>query len=92
MAMLQDGSTLSKAFKVADKLKGSTVESSKTLSVKLTGPTTANVTFELDGDGKPVIAKSNGQAVYVNGKWLVAKQTFCSLVELGGDTNIPGCS
>lgn len=89
--MLQDGDTLDKAFKIALKLKGNVTESAKVQTVTLTGPTTADVTFELDGDGAPLIAKSNGQAVYVNGKWLVAKQTFCTLVELGGTTNIPNC-
>jgi hypothetical protein len=89
--MLEDGSSLSAAFKAALKLKGNVTESAKVKTVTISGPTTADVTFELDGDGTPLIPSSNGQAVYVNGKWLVAKQTFCTLVELGGNPNIPGC-
>jgi hypothetical protein len=89
--LIQDGSTLAPAFKAAAKLKGKSTEAAKVKTVKLTGPTTADVTFELDTDGKVTIPSSDGQAVYVNGKWLVAKQTFCTLVELGVP-NVKGCS
>jgi hypothetical protein len=89
--LLEDGASLGAAFKAANKLKGSAKETAKVKSVTITSPTTADVTFELDADGAPVIPSSNGKAVYVNGKWLVAKQTFCTLVELG-QPNTPGCS
>jgi hypothetical protein len=89
--MLEDGASLSQAFKIALKLKGNVTESAKVKTVTITGPTTADVTFELDGDGAPLIPSSDGKAVYVNGKWLVAKQTFCTLVELGGNPNVPNC-
>jgi hypothetical protein len=89
--MLEDGSTLNKAFQIALKLKGKVTESAKVQSVTLTGPTSADVKFELDGDGTPLIPSSDGKAVYINGKWLVAKQTFCTLVELGGNPNVPNC-
>lgn len=89
--MLEDGATLDAAFKAALKLKGDVTESSKVKSVTLTGPTTADVNYELDGDGKPLLPDANGKAVYVNGKWLVSKDTFCGLVELG-TPNVKGCS
>ena len=89
--MLQDGANLSKAFAIANKLKGSATETTKVKTVKLTGPTTADVTFELDTNGNPVIPSSDGKAVYVGGKWLVAKQTFCTLVSLGHPKPVPNC-
>jgi hypothetical protein len=89
--LLEDGPSLSAAFVAAKKLAGATVETVKVDSVKITGPTTANVTFDLLGNGKPLLKGSDGQAVEVNGKWLVAKQTFCTLVLLGG-SKVPGCS
>jgi hypothetical protein len=89
--LLEDGSTLSAAFVAAKKLAGTTVETVKVDNVSITGPTTANVTFDLLGNGKPLLKGSDGMAVEVNGKWLVAKQTFCTLVLLGG-TKVKGCS
>jgi NADPH-dependent 2,4-dienoyl-CoA reductase/sulfur reductase-like enzyme len=89
--LLQDGSTLGAAFVAADKLKGTTKETVKVDTVSITGPSTANVTFDLLGNGKPLLKGSDGQAVWVNGKWLVAKQTFCTLVLLGG-SKVKGCS
>jgi hypothetical protein len=92
MTLLEDGSSLSKAFQIANKLKGNVTESAKVKSVTLTGPTTANVVFELDGNGSPLIPSSDGKAVYVNGHWVVSKQTFCSLVALGYSKTIPNCT
>jgi hypothetical protein len=39
-----------------------------------------------------LIPSSDGKAVYVNGHWLVSKQTFCSLVSLGYSKPIPNCT
>jgi hypothetical protein len=89
--LLEDGENLSAAFKAAKKLAGTTKETVKVDTVKITGPTTANVTFDLLGNGKPLLKGSDGMAVEVNGKWLVAKQTFCTLVLLGG-AKVPGCA
>lgn len=80
--LLQDGASLSAAFAVANKIKGTAKESAKVHSVTLTGPTTANVKYELDTNGSPVLANADGKAVYVNGHWLVSKDTFCQLVGL----------
>jgi hypothetical protein len=90
-AMLEDGASLGAAFKAAEKLQAGNTESAKVKTVKLTGPTTAAVTFELDVNGSPAIPSSDGQAVYVNGKWLVAKATFCGLVDLGVKKPPAGC-
>jgi hypothetical protein len=90
-ALLEDGSTLGAAIKAAQKLAGTGKESSKTESVTITGAGTASVVFDLLVNGKVVLPKSDGLAVYQNGKWVVAKSTFCTLVSLGGSTP-PGCT
>jgi hypothetical protein len=85
-SLLEDGSSLGAAIKAAQKLAGTGKESSKTDAVTITGPGTASVTFDLLVNGKVALAKSDGLAVYQNGKWVVAKSTFCTLVSLGGAT------
>jgi hypothetical protein len=89
--MLEDGASLSKAFTIANQLKGSNTEAAKVKSVKLTGPTSADVTFSLSANNNVIIPSSDGKAVYVGGKWLVAKTTFCTLVSLGYSKPIPNC-
>jgi hypothetical protein len=90
--MLEDGTSLGKAFQIANKLKGNATEAAKVKTVTLTGPTTANVTFELDANGSPILPSSDGKAVYLNGHWVVAKETFCNLVALGYSKPIPNCT
>jgi hypothetical protein len=84
--MLEDGPQLGAAFKAAEKLKGKATESSKTDTVKITSASTATVTFDLYTSGKKVLTGSDGNAVFVDGQWKVAKTTFCTLVSLGGTT------
>jgi hypothetical protein len=84
--MLQDGPQLGAAFKAAEKLKGKASERSKTDTVKITSASTAAVTFDLYTSGKKVLTGSDGNAVFVDGQWKVAKTTFCTLVSLGGTT------
>lgn len=93
--LLEDGNQLSAAFKAAQKLKGKAQESVKVHSVTFTSATTAGVKYTLFAKnpgapkaallGKPP-AYADGQAVLQNGKWVVAKATFCGLVSLTGTT------
>jgi hypothetical protein len=43
--------------------------------------------------GKPLLSDSKGWAVYVDGRWLVAKETICGLIALasGGGSPPAGC-
>jgi hypothetical protein len=91
--LLEDGASLSAAFVIANKIKGNATESAKVHSVTLTGPTTADVKYELDTNGSPVLGNADGKAVYVNGHWLVAKATFCQLVGLAQPGKpVKGCT
>lgn len=98
-SMLQDGDTLSAAFKFADRLKGNNIEHANVHSVTFTSPTTASVVFDLVAKtpgakkyGPPLLRNNKGGAILVNGQWLVTKQTFCTLVGYGSDKPIQGCS
>jgi hypothetical protein len=65
----------------------------KVSDVKLTGPTTATVTYSLLLAGKPVpgLTNTTGTAVKSGNTWLVGDASFCQLVKLGG-VSPPGCS
>jgi hypothetical protein len=91
MTLLQGGPTLTKAFQIANKLKGKAVESAKIDTVTITGASTANVTYDLSANGKVLLPGSDGKAVFDGGRWKVAKQTFCTLVGLGYSKPIPNC-
>jgi hypothetical protein len=54
-------------------------------SVAVTG-TTAMVTYDLLNNGQSLLGHSStGNAIEVNGKWLVSHSTFCGLSTLAGD-------
>jgi hypothetical protein len=100
--LLEDGSTLSAAFKVAAKAKGSAKEKAKVDSVAFTSATAANVKYALlsQSPGQSSYSQllpptkgqfADGQAVLVNGKWVVAKATFCGLVSLINGKSVAGC-
>jgi hypothetical protein len=97
VGLLENGSTLGPAIKIAGRIakKDKTKESATVVSVKFTSPTTATVIYNLLGNGKPLLAKADGNAVLQNGTWRVAENTFCTLVGLGASTvglkKIPGC-
>lgn len=90
--LLEDGSHLGKAIKVANKLANGGTESGKAKKVTFTGPTSAQVLYALSINHHVVLPNATGKAVLVNGKWVVAKTTFCGLVGLGEPgKKIPGC-
>ncbi|MFD4459148.1 hypothetical protein [Nocardia sp. NPDC058480] len=55
-------------------------------AVKLTGATTADVTYSLLMGGNPVLPDQTGQAVKDGQDWKVAKATFCALQAIQGQT------
>jgi hypothetical protein len=54
-------------------------------SVRLLRPNVAAVVFTIDSGGSPLLSNSPGYAVRENGRWKVAAQTFCGLLQLQGD-------
>jgi hypothetical protein len=97
VGLLENGSTLGPAIKIAGRIakKDKTKESAVVSKVTFTGPTNANVVYNLLGNGKPLLANADGKAVLQDGTWRVAQDTFCTLVGLGASTvglkKIPGC-
>lgn len=109
MAVIQDGSTLRKALtdalssSLAKNAAGAKVSAVHVLtasgcqSAALPSPC-AKVTYSLlSPSHTPLFATaSTGYAVYVSGRWLVAKSTICGLLELfysasGHSGTPPGC-
>jgi endonuclease/exonuclease/phosphatase family metal-dependent hydrolase len=60
-------------------------------SVTLTDPDQAEVVYSLLLDGAPVLDHLPGQAVRENGRWLVARQTFCDVSTQGAEELPPAC-
>jgi hypothetical protein len=58
--------------------------SARVTRVRLTGPDTAAVTYDLLLNGRPVLNHRTGTAVRVNGTWKVSDRAFCQLVALSG--------
>jgi hypothetical protein len=54
----------------------------------------AKVTYDIiSPKGQVLLSHSIGLAVYKGGKWLVAKETICTLLELAsGGSSLPGCT
>jgi hypothetical protein len=93
-SLLQNGSSLRKAEELAAKInkQAGLNQRGQVTKVTLTSPTTATVTWNLMNGSTPVLKGSQGQAVLVNGKWLVSETTFCTLVALGNNQQPPpGC-
>jgi endonuclease/exonuclease/phosphatase family metal-dependent hydrolase len=59
--------------------------------VRPAGPAAADVTYSLLLDGTPVLDHLPGQAVLVNGQWLVSRRTYCDVSTQGTDEIPPPC-
>lgn len=97
VGLLENGSTLGPAIKIAAKVAKAekTSESAVVSKVVFTDPTHANIVYSLLGNGKPLLKDSTGKAVLQAGTWKVAQTTFCTLAVLGAQTiglqKVAGC-
>jgi hypothetical protein len=55
-------------------------------SIVLTGPDTADVTYSVLLDGQVALAAVVGNAVKVDGRWLVGQDTFCTIATQGSES------
>jgi hypothetical protein len=55
-------------------------------SIVLTGPDTAEVTYSVLLDGEVALSGVAGNAVRIDGVWLVGQDTFCTIATQGSDT------
>jgi len=108
VAVIQNGSTITSALQqalsssLASSAGGAKIDSTSLLSAskcataKVPYPC-AHVTYDINNTtGTAILPNSQGYAVYVDGKWLVAKTTICGLLGLfeqaEGSTQTPqGC-
>jgi hypothetical protein len=96
LSLLQDGATFPKesvdAMRATAAKTGSidvnvkqvTALSSADCAKAAVASPCAKVTFDLVVNGQPVVPNQTGYAVKQDGKWKVAKTTFCTLAALGG--------
>lgn len=96
-ALLENGSQFATALKAfgANPMVGQVTADVK--SVTFPSTTKADVTYSISLNGQVVESSMAGNAVYQNGKWLVADTTLCGLLQLaagqvGSVLPIPGCS
>ena len=85
LGLLQDGPQFASFVHAQDKTSlGALVlaASAKVSAVALRPPGGASVRFSVLLAGKPVAKNLSGTAVYVGGRWLVAKTTFCTLLRV----------
>jgi hypothetical protein len=85
LGLLQDGKQFASFVHAQDKTSiGALVlaASAKVSAVALRPPDHASVKFSVLLAGKPVAKNLSGTAVYVGGRWLVAKTTFCALLQV----------
>jgi hypothetical protein len=93
--LLEDGDNLGAALDKAEQEDKQTglVRRAQVKRIVFTTPTHANVTWTLLNKSNPLLDNASGEAVNVDGKWLVSKLTFCTLVELGNNGKpVEGCS
>lgn len=90
-ALLQNGSQFAPVITSILKSPLAKDVSVKVSDVKLTGPTTATVTYTISLAGKPVLSNATGTAVKRGNRWLVGDASFCGLLKLEGSAP-PGCS
>jgi len=58
-------------------------------SVKIVSPTRAEVQYTILHNGVPDFSRMPGEAVKIDGKWMVTRQTVCNLLKYGGLTCPP---
>ena len=86
VALLADGQRFSATIKALSQNPLASKTSATISKVKVTGPTTASVTFTVYLAGLPVLKNVKGTAVLANGAWLVDAGSLCKLLVLQGST------
>ena len=92
VSLLQNGTKFAAEINAAAKSAFAKEASASVSAVKLTGPSTATVTYTLKLAGQPVpgLKNATGTAVKTGGIWQVADASFCQLLKLEGSAP-PAC-
>ena len=89
VTLLQNGSQFTPVIQAQASGIGASA-GAKVTAVQVTGPTTANVTYDVLLGGQTALGGQHGTAVLENGIWKVGTGSFCSLLALEQQTP-PGC-
>ena len=85
-ALLQNGSQFAQPMQAEFTALAGQKPSLTINSVSLSNATTAQVNYTVNLNGQPVLKDQKGEALEVNGKWLVSDSTLCQLFSLSGST------
>jgi hypothetical protein len=96
VALLENGEAL-RAAVVSQAKNPLAAQAESTVTKVVVDPAThakATVTYDISLNGSKVVTGGEGAAVLQDGKWKVAKDTFCGLANAGASAGqkIPGCS
>ena len=85
IALLEDGEKFRPELTASAKDPSNKYLSAKVTNVVVSG-TSATVTYDLNGRNFVLLGGSMGEAVKLDGKWLVSKKTYCQLITLQNST------
>jgi hypothetical protein len=84
LGLIQDGTAFSQAIAAQAKSAFAKAASVKVGKVTVTSPNRATVIYTILLSGSPVLSNQTGYAVHEGGKWKVAGETFCELLQVQG--------
>jgi uncharacterized protein YceK len=82
IALVQDGQQFAETIQAQAKSPLAQSSGASVMSIKLTSPNTATVTYAITVGGQTAMPGLKGQAVLVNGTWLVSAKSFKQLLKL----------
>lgn len=85
-SLLQNGSQFAQPMQAEFTQLGSQNPSVTINNVELTDDTTAKVDYTVNLNAQPVLKNQTGEALLINGTWMVSDSTLCQLFSLSGQT------
>jgi hypothetical protein len=94
MALLQNGQQFAAVIQAQASSAIAKATQAKVTAVKITSPTTADVTYSIVQGGQVALPNQKGQAVLVGGVWKVSAPSFQALLKLeqGQSSTAPSAS
>lgn len=89
-ALVQNGASFKSAIFALSSNPLASNTSAKVSKVTLQGSSKATVVFSINIGSTPMLKNQKGQALKLNGKWVIASATLCQLVMLEG-ASTPAC-
>lgn len=91
IGLLQNGSTFAQVIDAQASSPLAKSAEAKVERVTLTSSTTAKVVYTIYLGGQAALKNQTGEAVKVDGHWEVGDGSFCALLALQGEKNLPMC-